>query len=200
MYLIFDIETTGLPITKHFNVFYTYTDNSKYDSSRIVQIAWKIIGKCPKYKDITFKNYIIKRDDFNIRNKEFHGISNEISDKDGIPFKEVIKIFMNDLLNCETIVAHNIIFDYNVLLNHLYRYKLFDEIETLKTKKQYCTMLNSINILKIPLRNNSKQFKSTSLKEVYFHYFKKDIENAHNAYYDVEACSQCLLMLLQEKN
>lgn len=38
--------------------------NEKYDSARIIQIAWVVLND--KYKLIEEKNYIIKRDNFNI--------------------------------------------------------------------------------------------------------------------------------------
>ena len=41
--LIFDLETTGLPITPRFGEYYNYIENDKYNSSRIVSIAWSII-------------------------------------------------------------------------------------------------------------------------------------------------------------
>ena len=44
MFLIIDTETTGFPITKGFNKYYDPIDHNKYDSARIVQIAWKVLG------------------------------------------------------------------------------------------------------------------------------------------------------------
>lgn len=197
MYLIYDLETTGLPLTESFNKFYPFIDNSKYDSSRIVQIAWKIVGKSPQFKAMQFRNYVIKRDGFNIRNSEFHGITNERSDSEGVNFAEVMKIFRKDLMECTTIVAHNLSFDYNVLLNHLHRYELNDMITELQDKDQFCTMINSVDVLKIPMRSNRYiKYKSPSLAELHMHYFNKSVDNAHDAYYDVEACANCMCKLL----
>ena len=42
MALIFDTETNGLPICPCYGVFPNYTDLSKYNSSRIVQISYII--------------------------------------------------------------------------------------------------------------------------------------------------------------
>jgi DNA polymerase III epsilon subunit-like protein len=199
MYLVYDLETSGLPERKGFNKFYSYKDNSKYDSSRIVQVAWKVIKDKEPYEEVCFKDYIIKRNGFEINNSRFHGITNEISDN-GTEFKVCMKDFIEDLKLCHTIVAHNISFDYNVLLNHLYRFAMKSEIKLMQSKKQFCTMLNSKNILKIPLVKGHNVYKATSLNEVYFYYYKQDIDHAHNAYYDVDACAKCLVKLLGEKS
>ena len=42
MALIFDTETNGLPICKSYSEFPCYTDLSKYNSARLVQISYII--------------------------------------------------------------------------------------------------------------------------------------------------------------
>ena len=62
MYLIFDIETTGLVKCEKFNLYPHFSDNEKYDTSRIVQIAWVVLDI--NFKTIDKKSYIIKKDNF----------------------------------------------------------------------------------------------------------------------------------------
>lgn len=193
MYLIIDTETTGLPEIIPFNKYYPYTNNTKYDNARLVQVSWQILDQ--EFKELCVKDFIIKRDGFNITNSQFHGINNEISDTNGYELNYVMDILKKDLGKCTTIIAHNLIFDYNILMNHFYRYNRQDIINILSNKNQYCTMLNSINVLKIPMRY-SNNYKATSLNEVYQYFFNKNVENAHNAVYDVKACAECFIKLI----
>jgi DNA polymerase III epsilon subunit-like protein len=197
MYLIIDTETNGLPITRGFNDYYPYTDNTKYNSARLVQLSWRIIDE--QFNEVCFKDFIIKRDRFKIKNSQFHGITNEISDQKGQDFNDVIEIFYNDLKRCSLIIAHCLVFDLNILLNHCYRYNKQNIIDELNNKEQFCTMENSMKLLKIPNPRGSG-FKCPSLNELHNYYFKKNVENAHNAYYDVLACSNCFIKLYEIRN
>ena len=78
MALIIDIETTGLPNRKElkFGEYPLYSDNTKYDNCRIVQISYMLCDN--KLEKIEMNDYIIKVN-FNIPNINFHGITNKIS-------------------------------------------------------------------------------------------------------------------------
>ena len=180
MYLIFDIETTGLIKCKKFNLYPNFTDNEKYDLTRIVQIAWVVLDV--NYNVIDKKNYIIKRDNFDICNSSFHGITNDISSIEGVKFEIAILDFYEALIKSTTIVAHNILFDYNVMLNHLYRYNVYNIYYEFIDKIQFCTSFESTNILKLPMLYDATYYKYPSLQELYTHYFKK--KNTK--------CSQCI--------
>jgi DNA polymerase-3 subunit alpha len=202
MYLIFDLETTGLPEKKEPGKFASeycdYRDNSKYDSARIVQIAWQLVDA--KGAELSRHNYIICRKSpdltkFDICNARFHGITNEIADKNGIQFVDAIRVFAKDLSKCDMIIAHNIQFDYNVLMNHLHRFGIFDILKQFEKKKQYCTMMQSVNVVKLPLSWTGRFYKTPSLAELYIFYFNEMFGGAHDAQHDVEACKKCFLKL-----
>jgi len=197
MYLVFDIETTGLVKCERFNVYPDYKDLEKYDSARIVQIAWVILNA--QYKTIEKKNYIIKRDDFSIDNVDFHGISNEMSDIQGTEFDIVMLDFLRALQKCQLIVAHNILFDYNVLASSLYRYRLYYVFCKFSSKKRFCTSFESMSILKLVMPYPCNYYKFPSLHDLYFYYFGKKIENAHNALVDTIVCAQCFVALIQDE-
>lgn len=195
MYLVFDIETTGLIKCKKFNVYPNFIDNEMYDTSRIVQIAWVVLDE--NYATIDKKSYIIRRDNFTITNSLFHGITDKISTVEGTAFAIVMLDFYQALLSCHYIIAHNILFDYNVMLNHLYRYDLEYIFGEFKSKQQFCTSFESTNILQLPMPYNSTHFKYPSLQELYTYYFKKKIPNAHTAAADVKACAECFVLIMQ---
>jgi DNA polymerase III epsilon subunit-like protein len=137
-----------------------------------------------KFKFIDVKDYIIKREGFDITNKEFHGITNEISDELGVSFDTVaVEIFYENLKNVSHIIAHNVAFDIGVIKSELYRRNLQYIIDEIDKKTLLCTMKHMKPILKII--NQYGNYKNPSLNEIYKFNFNKDVENAHNSLYDV---------------
>jgi DNA polymerase III epsilon subunit-like protein len=191
MYLIIDTETTGLPITEGFNKYYHYTDDAKYDGARLVQISWQILDA--DLAEVAFRNYIIKRDGFDIKNSTFHKITNKISDDRGVPIGAALEALEKDLEICDTVVAHNIVFDYHVILNHCHRYGYHRLEKRLLDKQLYCTATKSKKLLKIAMPYGG--YKMPALCELYSFFFKKELENAHDAFWDTKACSECFVQL-----
>jgi DNA polymerase III epsilon subunit-like protein len=184
MALIIDTETSGLPDTRNlrWGVYPDYRDLEKYDGARIVQFSILITDTKFKYEDV--KDYIIKREGFEITNENFHGISNEISDTVGVDFNTVaIDIFYELLKKTTHIVAHNVGFDVGVIKSELHRRNLQFIIDELDKKTLLCTMKHMKPILKII--NQYGNYKNPSLNEIYKYNFKTDVENAHNSLYDV---------------
>jgi DNA polymerase III subunit alpha len=184
MALIIDTETSGLPDTRNlrWGVYPDYRDLEKYDGARIVQFSILITDTKFKYEDV--KDYIIKREGFEITNENFHGISNEISDTVGVDFNTVaVDIFYELLKKTTHIVAHNVGFDVGVIKSELHRRNLQYIIDELDKKTLLCTMKHMKPILKII--NQYGNYKNPSLNEIYKYNFKTDVENAHNSLYDV---------------
>lgn len=196
MYLVFDIETTGLVACEKFNKFPDVTNMSKYDNSRIVQIAWVVLNN--SFQIIEKKTHIVKRDNFSIKNFKFHGITDEISDISGIRFEIVMLDFLEALKKTTMLIAHNILFDYSVLSNHLIRYNLSHIYNQFTQKTQFCTSYESTHVLKLPMLYKCSFYKYPSLQELYFFYFKKKITNAHDALADTLACAECFTKLVTD--
>ena len=185
MAMFIDTETSGLPDTHNlrWGVYPDYWKLNKYENARIVQFSMLITDTQFKYEDV--KDYIIKREGFDITNGEFHGITNEISDNIGVDFNVIaIDIFYELLKNVTHIVAHNVAFDVGVIKSELHRRKLQYIIDELDKKTLLCTMKNMKPILKII--NPYGNYKNPSLNEIYKFNFKTDVENAHNSLYDVK--------------
>jgi DNA polymerase III epsilon subunit-like protein len=184
MALFLDTETSGLPDTHNlrWGVYPYYKHLDKYSKARIVQFSMLITDKQFKFEDV--KDYIIKREGFDITNEEFHGITNDISDNIGVSFDTVaVEIFYEQLKKVSHIIAHNIAFDVGVIKSELYRRKLHYIIDELDKKTLLCTMKHMKPILKII--NQYGNYKNPSLNEIYKYNFNKDVENAHNSLYDV---------------
>lgn len=139
MKVIVDTETTGLP-PRYANKA-GFIDPSyflEWSNCRIVQIAWIIIdieGTVVKQADYIIKPafYIIPEESTAI-----HGISQEIALTQGKDIKEVLSEFIQDISPCDTLIAHNIVFDYNVILSELFRGGI--DPCNMKHIYTYCTM------------------------------------------------------------
>ena len=195
MALIIDIETTGLPNRTglKFDVNPLYSNNTKYDSCRIVQISYILCDN--KLEKIELSDDIIKVN-FNIPNSNIHGINNEISINLGIEFNLFCDKFKKIINKCSHIISHNVDFDINVIKNELYRINKNDIIDEINKKKLICTMKEMKNIMKIKNITN-RYYKNPSLKELYKYATKKDITNEHNSKHDVINLHEALILLYQ---
>jgi len=189
--LIFDTETSGLPITKSFNNYFHPEELKYYESSRIVQIAYKILDN----DNIEIKSYttIIKPDNFIIKNEIIHHISQEKAEKEGIPFIDMINIFYEDIKICDTIIAHNLNFDKNVLLSECYRCGLKEVVDEIQKKKEYCTMLEGHKMI----GGGNKKFPR--LIDLYSCFYKEPWNQIHDAMDDCIKCERCYVKLINLK-
>lgn len=196
MALIIDVETTGLPQCNGlpYGKYPAYENVELYNTSRIVQFSMMYCNI--DLEEIELKDFIVRAHDFTIENSKFHGITNEISLKNGINFIEIIQEFLIYVKQISYIIAHNANFDMNILYSELYRAGLYSIISELKTKKIICTMKNTKYIVKA---RNKYGIKDPSLAELYKFVIKKNIENAHNSKYDVINLYICIKELYNAK-
>jgi DNA polymerase III epsilon subunit-like protein len=241
---VFDTETTGLPErTTKWGTYWDYKMSDKYDSSRIVSIAWASLKKFDKNNIINNNNNDNKNNNENdnendkkihhhlrypegfseIPTTHIHGISLNDALTKGMPFGLILSNLglAIALLEADYIVAHNVGFDYHVLMNELYRLATNNEpvisfsllirekaiscIERLEdlynSGRVICTGQLSTNICKIdfPTKNiylgNKKNYKMPKLCELYKYYYGCDFENAHSAEGDVKALIECLVKM-----
>ena len=196
MYLFIDTETNGLPNMKNirYGDYPLYTNIEKYNTARVIQISFMLCDE--NLKELEMYDYIIKRENFEINNFEFHGITNDISDN-GVNFYEAINIFMKTLEKCKYIVAHNTNFDLNVIKSEFYRRNMIEHIKILTNSQDICTVKKFKYIVKA--KNKYNKIKDPSLKELYYYAFNKELENAHNSKYDVINLQKAVKHLFDEK-
>lgn len=220
-----DLETTGLPKQLGYDKYYPYQQVKQYNTSRIVQIACITCevdfdkvrynseykesvskGKLfeEKIKQYTFikilskHDYIIKPDDFEIKNHNIHGITNETAAFAGITLSDAKEKIKKDIMNCEALIAHNIIFDKNILLSELYRIHENELINHINNMSTFCTSKGCADVTKI--RYNSTKYKQPKLVELYSHLFGTDIDKGlHDAIYDIENTVLCFAELVNRK-
>lgn len=185
-HLFLDVETTGLP--SNYNAHYTQVDNWP----RVVQLSWLVAspnGEVLKESDNIIKvNFPIPREVSRI-----HGITNAISEKNGIPIISALKSFLSDLSEADYLICHNVDFDLPILQAELVRTKLPHKIQ----KETFCTMKNSVNYCQLP--GGRRGYKWPKLEELHRICFGKSLKNAHNAMADVRATHKVFHYLVREK-
>lgn len=192
--IIFDVETSGLPIKKSFDEYYPVNDNSKYNSSRIVSIAWGIYnmesGELQK-----MEYHIIKPEGFTIGQKsiEFHKITQEHALQNGHDIGEVFEILDKDIDGNRFLIAHNLRFDCNIVLNEAHRLGKRDLMNRITRSHRLCTGEATRDLLNITAANGF--LKMPRLDELYRWCSRRDIEDAHNSKRDVENLSSVFFFL-----
>lgn len=176
-YLIFDTETTGLPEQINFTTFRKYSNLKAYENARLIQLCWAVYNSDDSLEDI--KDFYVKPVGFKIQNTHIHGITHQIADK-GYTIKYVLDKFMKVLIreDIKYIVCHNTAFDINIILSELYRITR-KEYDIFSNKQIVCTLIHARKMKDQGLISNAK------LGTVFNHFFGNDMENAHNAQYDV---------------
>jgi DNA polymerase III epsilon subunit-like protein len=188
--LIFDTETTGLPLDRNSSIL--ATDRWPY----IVQLSYllydnethTVIEKLDTLINIK-DNIIIPPDTTKI-----HGITNQMCRESGRNIKEILTIFNNVLLKADILIAHNLQFDKNMLKVEYIRNRLTHNFLKLnKPIPEFCTMQHSIelcSIYRINKYGNSYK-KYPKLIELYQKLFNETPDGLHNAMADVIVCLRC---------
>jgi hypothetical protein len=173
-FLIFDTETTGLPKSQ------TSALQGPNNWPHIVSISWVLLDTYTN-QILSQKNFIIKPMGWTIPDESIaiHKITNEEASK-GSNLRDVILELMNEPY--DAIVAHNIHFDINVLINAI-RWDL--HMQAPLRPRMFCTMKLSKDLCK--LKGTFGRFKYPKLKELYFHAFHEipNESQLHGSMYDV---------------
>lgn len=138
------------------------------------------------------------------------GITREMCDS-GVSIISALHHFYSAYKLCDTIVAHNLAFDKQMIELEIIRNNsklktiplisfMFNEtFRILKNKQFYCTMIMSRNIcnLMVPSKTNPlvKYKKNPKLEELYEFLFQEKIVNAHDALFDTIACLRCFVKI-----
>lgn len=195
MYLIFDFETTGL-----------FNSPAEFNKQKPIQLAWKILNN-EKQQYISRMYYIKGNDKIN---EDFHkNLSVDFLNSNGENIAAVLIIFMRDLRivaqNKGLIIAHNIDFDFTILLNELKSlgmYEQYKDVIDYFSTNQYCTMKHSVDYCKLPKYHKiqhkrlNKGYKYPKLIELYRILFSKDpTVTLHDATNDVSVTVDCFIKL-----
>lgn len=204
--LVFDTETTGLPPKNAGEINLDNIDKWPY----IVQFSYII------YDDVTNRilkiiDKIVKLPDNIIMAKEniaIHGITNECMIEKGVDLKTFFDTFMDDFINADRVVGHNVDFDIKMLKVEILRkltYELtyfhaecYNEyLHLLNSSNKYvCTMQETIDLCGIERSNKKGNYmKFPKLSELHFKLYNINPNNLHNSLYDVLVCLRCYCQL-----
>ena len=189
--IFFDTECNGLPFSNKLGV----DDTSNWP--RMIQLAWLVTDEHGNI--LKRQSHIIYPQGFIITNEveNLTGITTSRAKSEGVNLRTVLNEFMDDLVDAELVIGHNIDFDKHVLGCELYREGL--DYDTLLNKKSVCTMQRSTNFCAIPNPNSYYGgYKWPKLEELYQKLFDTTLSNAHDALSDVEATRKCYFELKQQ--
>ena len=192
MKIVFDTETTGLPIFKNTigNAFHDPKELEYYDRSRLVEIS---LFKLDDQNNITNKfTKIIRPTNVELKNnfcENIHGITYDYAIANGEDLQDVLKQVYEFINDCDTLIAHNILFDNNILLSECYRLNYEELITKMETMNLVCTK----ELGKIKMNN----YKFPKLIELFNYLYPNDntIQH-HRAESDTLMCYKCYLKMV----
>jgi DNA polymerase III epsilon subunit-like protein len=205
--LVFDTEATGLPKTKIIN------PDALHLWPHIVQFSYLIY-------DTELNDVVVVRDNIvkvgagiNIPEEStaIHGITNQMSQTDGISLSKIFRSFFRDLKTADRLVGHNISFDVNLVIVELLR-MIYDAppnseagVSTNKKnlhqianfKNTYCTLQESIDLcaIKAVTKLGKEYNKFPKLIELHQKLFQTMPNNLHNSLTDILVTLRCYMMM-----
>jgi len=188
-YLVFDIETTGLPINRY------ASPNDLKNWPYVVQIAWLLFDD--EHKLIEHSNFYLKQPvEIPTAATNIHGITTAMMLEKGIEPSNVYANFKKVIDNTEYLICHNIDFEIPIIHSDFLRNGLQWNFPN---NKMFCTMKTGTIFCKIPPYKNG-EYKWPTLAELYQRcFFPNDtvtgISNMHSANIDVAMTAQCFFKL-----
>ena len=193
--LVVDTETTGLPEKGNPSIF-----SQKEKWPHIIQLSY-LLYDTDMNKIISCVDEIIKLDyhiPITSESIKIHGINRTTSHRKGINIHKALLGFYEAFEACDIVVGHNISFDKRMIMvetNRIHNYQVLSRYW--RTKKEYCTMKNSVDLCKIETTNLSgkKYNKYPKLSELHKHLFKTIPNGLHDSMADVLICLRAYIMM-----
>lgn len=178
-FCILDTETTSL--------------NTK--TGNIIEIGWIVTDK--ELNVLKQQNFLINGD-FEISEfiKNLTGISKEKTISDGVPLQTAFESLYEDIVKCQFIVAHNVVFDYNMIIteiNNLFKDKekekneLEHYLNIFKSKIRLCSRY----ILQRECRERGLVPTNYKLQTLYNYLIDSEQSQSHRAIDDVYMILEC---------
>jgi DNA polymerase III epsilon subunit-like protein len=206
--LVFDTEATGLPKTKIIN------PDTLHLWPHIVQFSYLIYDTELNDVVVVEDNIVKVGAGINIpaESTAIHGITNGMSQTDGVGLSQVLQDFFRDLKTVDRLVGHNISFDVNLVIVELLR-MIYDaapngcdnDVSTNKNnlhqianyKNTYCTLLESIDLcaIKAVTKLGKEYNKFPKLIELHQKLFRTIPNNLHNSLTDILVTLRCYVMM-----
>ena len=203
--LIFDVETTGL-LPRNFdikNLKLYPIQNLPY----VIQLSYMVYDFSLDKIVESYNAYVKVPVEIPEKITQLTGINKEKCQTTGIEMKDILDKFHQAYIHSDCIIAHNLMFDRNMLLIELQRnrenfgnldiFKMFDNSynETYNISL-ICTMHMSKEFCNIEKENSlGKYIKFPTLTELHEKLFNETPKNMHNSLMDIFICLKCYLKL-----
>ena len=183
VYLVFDTETTGLPISWKAPI--RDVDNWP----RVVQLAWTVFDETGRKTGAD--SYVVRPTGYKIPKsaEEIHGISTAKARQVGVSAGKVFGLFAEAIGGASVVVAHNLSFDASVVRAEFHRLGILD---LFRRKTHVCTKEVSTEFCALPGRYG---FKWPTLSELHLKLFGRKVRETHEASQDVATCAKCFFEL-----
>jgi DNA polymerase-3 subunit epsilon len=184
--LVFDTETTGLPSAGP-------DGRRTFDTARLVSVAWILLDAVGMPAET---GYMLVSPDAGFPIPEsataVHGISQAHAEAEGVDRGAALAALMRAVRRSARVVGHNVAFDLCVVRNELRRLGMYKEMQLLKDKESYCTMVRG--------RRSLGAKKPPKLAELYAALFGSEPDPEtdgplHNAMVDTRCCARCFTEL-----
>jgi DNA polymerase III epsilon subunit-like protein len=174
--MILDTETTGFPSSSN------PQEITKFNNARLIELGYILYDN--NQNEIKQYNSLVKPNEFFITNNFVHGITQQNALSKGRDVSEVLSDLLNDLINVDVIICHNISFDMNILLSEAYRANKPALVKSIETKSKICTMETGKKFMKL-----NKLPKMIELYKLLNN--GKEISQDHRALSDCVICAEC---------
>lgn len=188
MYLVFDTETTGLPL---------WNDPSDHPGQpHIVDLACTLFDAAGL--EVASLDMIVNPGvEIPVEVARIHGITTEVAQEYGVDPREAHDQFMSLLGRAELLIGHNVSFDVRMMRILAARVTGEKWDNPLRT---FCTMRKSTNLVRVlgPRARHPEDWKWPNLGETVQHFFGEPHENAHRARSDCDAAARVFFHLKQQ--
>ena len=189
LHLIYDTETTGIPIDYKAHVH--DVDNWP----RLVQLAWLVLDD--NFETLTHRNYIINPHglyEIPIEASNIHGITDEMANDVGLDILVPLVEFQLAQELCNVQVGHNVNFDRKVIGAEFIRAEMEEAYERARSMDRICTMFKTTKFC--GLKNKRGGPKWPTLQELHTRIFGEGFEGGHDAFADINATAKCYEALI----
>lgn len=192
MILVFDTETTGLPLWRE--------PSDHPGQPHLVQFAALLMETDGIERACI--NIMVKPEGWTIpaETSAIHGITTEMAAEFGIPEITVVNMFLNLVGRAEiATAAHNESFDWRIMRIAMLRSGMDKSaIERIEGCRRLCTMRMADKIMQLPptakmIAAGFLKSKAPNLTECMAHFFNEPHDKAHDAMADVRACARVLI-------
>ena len=193
--LVFDTETTGLPLWKE--------PSEHPGQPHLVQYTGVVVDT-DTAEESDYVDTLVRPDGWIIPDEvsAIHGITTERALAEGVPEADVVRGWHDLLPTVDLVVGFNVDFDLRLMRIGLVRYGWTKEQcdEIAKAIRKHDVMRQVTPIAKLPPTNRMmaagmRQFKQPTLKEAMLAVFGETMEDAHDARGDVLATLRLFMHL-----